>query len=109
MALSEATKGIGFVYEILTTMGIKVKLPIVCRVDNVGAIFIAENATACPKSKHIDTRAKYVTQFIADGFLKVMFVKTDKNKSDIFTKNVSGEIHEKHQGEYVCTKEDLTK
>ena len=44
--------------------------------DNVGAIFMAENVTATPKSKHIDTRAKFVTQFIADGFLKVIFVKT---------------------------------
>jgi hypothetical protein len=107
MALSEATKEIRFVYEILTSMGIKVKLPIVCRVDNVGAIFIAENATACPKSKHIDTRAKYVTKFISDGFLKVMFVKTDDNKSDLFTKNVSGDIYEKHEGDYIWTKEEL--
>jgi hypothetical protein len=107
MALSEATKEIRFVYEILTSMGIKVKLPIVCRVDNVGAIFIAENATACPKSKHIDTRAKYVTKFILDGFLKMVFVKTEDNKSDLFTKNASGEMYEKHQDNYIWTKENL--
>ena len=107
MALSEATKEVIFIYEILTSMGIKVKLPIVGRVDNVGAIFIAENVTATPKSKHIDTRAKFVTQYIADGFLRVSFVKTGDNTADVFTKNVSGEILEKHCKEFMFRKEDL--
>ena len=88
MALSEATKEIRFIYELLISMKINVKIPIVCRVDNVGAIFMAENVTATPKSKHIDTRAKFVTQFVDDGFLKIIFVKTAENVSDMFTKNV---------------------
>ena len=107
MALSEATKELRFIYEIMKDMGVKVKLPIICRVDNIGAIFIAENASATPKSKHIDTRAKFVTQFISDGFLKVLFVKTTENASDIFTKNVNGETLEKHQGTYVWSKENI--
>lgn len=107
IALSEATKELKFIYEILTSMGVKIKLPIVCRVDNVGAIFIAENATATPKSKHIDIRTKYVTQYIADGFLKIIFVKTDENVADIFTKNVSGETLEKHVDTYVMSKNDV--
>jgi hypothetical protein len=109
MALSEAAKEIKFIYEIVISMGEQVKMPIVCHVDNVGAIFIAENATATPKSKHIDTRAKYVLQLISEGFLKVLFVKTDENSSDIFTKNMSGETLEKHMNDYVFTKEKIEK
>ena len=107
MALSEATKEIRFIYELLILMKINVKIPIVCRVDNVGAIFMAENVTATPKSKHIDTRAKFATQFVDDGFLKINFVKTTKNVFNMFTKNVSSDIHDKHKGEYIWTKEDL--
>jgi hypothetical protein len=107
MALSEATKEIRFIYELLTSMDVKVRLPIICQVDNVGAIFMAENVTATPKSKHIDTRAKFVTQFVVDGFLKVIFVKTAENTADIFTKNVSTEIHSKHMKDYIWKKEDL--
>jgi hypothetical protein len=107
MALSEATKEIKFIYEILTSMKIKVKLPIICRVDNVGAIFIAENSTATLKSKHIDTRAKYVAKYITDGFLKIVFVKSEENQSDMFTKNVSSETLERHSERYICTKEEL--
>ena len=83
MALSEATKEIRFIYELLILMKINVKIPIVCCVDNVGAIFMAENVTATPKSKHIDTRAKFETQFVDDGFLKIIFVKTAENVSDM--------------------------
>jgi len=95
MALSEATKEIRCMYSVLKAMDVKFQLPINCRVDNIGAIFMAENATATPKSKHMDTRAKFVTQFIADGFLKIIFVKTSDNTSDPLTKNVSGETHRK--------------
>ncbi len=43
VALSEAAKEIKFVYQI--SMGMKVETPIVVRVDNVGAMLIAENVT----------------------------------------------------------------
>ena len=88
-------------------MKIKVKTAVVCRVDNVGAIFMVKNVTATPKSKNIDMRAKFVTQFVDDGFLKILFVKTAENVSDMFTKNMSSDIHEKHKGEYIWTKENL--
>ena len=43
VALSEAAKEVKFIYHILVTMGIKVKTPITVKVDNVGAMFMAEN------------------------------------------------------------------
>ena len=64
--------------------------------DNMRAILIAENATATTKSKHIDIKAKFVTQFVTDKFIKVIFVKFADNMIDIFTKNVQFEIFEKH-------------
>ena len=42
VALSEAAKEIKFVVMILESMGIIVELPIIVRVDNVGAIFMSE-------------------------------------------------------------------
>ena len=50
--LSEAAKEIAFGYQLLMAMGIETKLPIVCRVDNMGAIFMAENVNTGNKSKH---------------------------------------------------------
>ena len=31
-----------------------------------------------------------------DGFLRIIFVRTAENHADIFTKNVSGDLHDKH-------------
>ena len=45
VALSEAAKEIKFVYQLLLSIGIKVKLPIIVRVDNIRAIFMSENTS----------------------------------------------------------------
>jgi len=45
VALSEAVKEIKFVVQVLELIGVKVKFLIIVRVDNVGAIFMAENMT----------------------------------------------------------------
>ena len=88
-------------------MKVPVKTPIICHIDNVGAIFMAENATATPKSKHIDIKAKFVTQFVADKFIKVIFVKSEDNVADIFTKNVQFEVLGKHDKNFIWTEKDL--
>ena len=51
VALSEAAKEIKFVYQLLTGMGMKVKLPIVVCVDNLGAVFMSENVLVSQRTK----------------------------------------------------------
>ncbi len=76
VALSEAVKEVKFVVQVLQSIGIEVELPVVVRVDNVGAIFIAENVTTSQRTKHIDVRYHYVREFVEDGFVKIIFVRT---------------------------------
>ena len=56
VALSEAAKEIKFVHQSLTGVGIKVALPIIVRVDNLGAIFMSENVSVSQRTKHVDIR-----------------------------------------------------
>ncbi len=107
VSLSEAAKEIKFVYQIMQSMGLKIKTPIIVRVDNVGAMFMAENVTTSQRTRHVDIRYNFVREFVEDGFLKIVFVKTDENKSDGFTKNVSGEIYEKHAKDHIIDKNRL--
>jgi len=104
IALSEAVKEVKFIAQLLESMGMKVKLPIVCRVDNTGAIFIAENATTSSRTKHIDTRYHFVRELTEEGFIKILFVKTKENIADMFTKNVSGNILDDHEGTFIADK-----
>ena len=104
MALSEATKEIIFVLQLLESMKIKVALPIVVNVDNIGAVFMWKNNSTSSQSKHIDVRMKYVNEYAEDGMLKIVFVKTEENDADILTKNLGGDLHEEHSKKLVGNK-----
>ena len=63
------------------------KLPVEVLVDNVGAMYIAENPVT-KRTKHIDTRYHVIREYIRDGIIILKYVKTAENVADIFTKNV---------------------
>ena len=85
-------------------MKIKIELPIVVNVDNMGAIFMSKNINTSSRSKHIDVRTKYVNEYVEDGKLKIIYVKTEDNDSDLYTKNLGSELHLKHSSKIVGPK-----
>ena len=82
--------------QILQFLGITVEIPIKVKVDNLGAIYMSENTTTSSRTRHVDTRTFYVKDFQKDGVIKVEFVRSEDNVSDSATKNVTGELHDKH-------------
>jgi hypothetical protein len=56
-------------------MGIPVKLPVIVRVDNIGAIFMAENVTTSTRTRHVDVRYHFVREFVEDG-VKMVILKS---------------------------------
>jgi len=106
VAISEAVKEILFVLQILATMNIPVVTPVRVRVDNMGAIFMAGNASSSVRTRHVDTRYHFVRELVEDKIVEIMFVKTEDNKADGFTKNVRGDVFERHTTEFVWEKEE---
>jgi hypothetical protein len=53
-------KEILFVVQVLLDMGIPVKTPITVKVDNMGAVFMVNNATSSTRTHHIDNRWHFV-------------------------------------------------
>ena len=104
IALSEAVKEVMFIVQLLGNMKIAVKYPVMVRNDNVGAIFMASNLTTTCCTKHMDRRYKYVNEYVEDRVVKIVFVKSAENESDILTKNLSAELHEKHSKNMVIEK-----
>jgi hypothetical protein len=105
--MSEAAKDVKFVSMILEAIGIEIELPIIMYCDNVGAIFMAETATATARTKHIDARYHFVSEYVESGFLKIDFVNSKDNKSDMFTKNVLSELYDKHKGTFIIRRQDV--
>ena len=97
-ACAEAVKEIPFIAQILLFMGVPVKLPVNVWVDNVGAIFMSENQTSSSRTRHMDTRWWYVHQLQEEeGLIKVRFVRTAENVSDVGTKNVTVDVYNAHK------------
>jgi hypothetical protein len=93
MACSEFVKEILFILNLLRHLQEKVQLAIRVCVDNIGAIFLAENQNNSDRTKHLDTRYNFVQQYIRDGTVLIEFIHSCDNDSDIFMKNTTSEIH----------------
>ena len=109
VALSEAAKEIKFIYQLLQSIGVVIKLPITVKVDNIGALFMSKNTSTSGWTKHVDVQYRYVNEMVMDGFLKIKFVKTEENVVDIFTKNVSNKTYKKLTPAFLAKKDYLTK
>jgi hypothetical protein len=107
VAISEAVKEIRFVYYLLNDIHVQAKIPIIVKTDNVGAIFMSENASTGVRTRHVDTRYHFVREFIEDGFIKIGFVRSVANDSNVFTKNVSQELYEKHTKNFLVDSEEF--
>ena len=62
---------------------------------------MSKNINTMRRSKHIDARIKYVNEYVEDGVLKIIYVKSEENDADIFTKNLGSELHGKHAVKFV--------
>jgi hypothetical protein len=96
-ACAEAVKEVPFIAQLCLFLGIPLKTPVDVMVDNVGAIFMSENVTSSSRTRHMDTRWWFVNQLQEEGLVKVKFVRTHENLSDIGTKNTPSEVYAKHE------------
>jgi len=97
VAVSDVCTEIMFVRMILEFLGVRVKMPIVVHCDNIGAIFLSYNAKVSQRTKHIDIKYRYVGEYVEQGIVKIIFVKSENNVSDILTKNTPQETFKRHK------------
>jgi hypothetical protein len=107
VSISEITKDILFVKQVLEFLGQEIESPIKIQVDNIGAIYMAENGASSNQTKHVNTRYHFVRELIEDGTLMIEFVKSENNDSDIFTKNLGKELFMKHKNKFMGERNKL--
>ena len=107
VAVSEVVKEIKFLHQMLRSMEIIVPLPIKVQVDNVGAIWLANNSNVSERTKHVDLRAHFVRDMIKDQVIEINFVKSAENDSDIMTKNQQGQHYMYAKSKLVCTVQEM--
>ena len=47
---------------------------------------------------------RYVREYVEDGIVKIVFVRSEENDSDMMTKNVSSQLHAKHSAKVITKK-----
>ena len=94
--MSKVCTKIIFIKKILEFLGINIEFPITVHCNNVGAIFLANNAKNSQRTKHVDIHAHYVQQYVENGTVKIIFVKLENNAVDLYMKNVLTKIFDQH-------------
>ncbi len=75
VASSEVCAEIMSIKQVLEFLKVKVELPIVVNVDNVGAIYLASNATTSQQTRHIDVCYHFVRDYLENGVVQIVFVR----------------------------------
>jgi hypothetical protein len=92
-----------FVRQIIESMGLKVKLPMILRVDNLGVRELVNNWSVGGRMRHVANKAMYLRELKEWGVLKVLYQAGGDMCSDVFTKNLPKPAFEKHTSHYVVT------
>ena len=107
VAVAEACADIMFIKMMMEFLKVEVQRPVTVFCDNVGAIFLGNNAKQSVRTKHIDVKYHFIREHVVDGVVEIVFVPSAENDSDIFTKNVGKETYEKHADKFMTSMETI--
>jgi len=80
----------------LESIKLKVELPMIINTDNQGAVDLINGWSTTGGTKHMDVRVMFLRELKEQGVIRVEWISTNANESDIFTKNVDKEALSKH-------------
>ena len=80
----------------------------VLEMDNKGAVDLANNWSVGGRTRHMDVRNYFLRELKDQGIIVIRHVPGDENEADIFTKNTSGQVYEKHIRKFVRDDEYMT-
>jgi hypothetical protein len=103
VAVSEVCAEVMFVKQVIEFLNIKLELPIKILMDNVGAMFLTENQSMSQRTRHIDVRYHFIRDYVEDGVVQVIFVRSEHNDADVFTKNLGSEAFHRHASKFIDT------
>ena len=84
------------VMRIIQALDLKVELPMILKVDNSGAVNIANSWTSGGRTRHMDVRLNFLRELKEEGILNTIWTPGKYNSSDLFTNNLAGPKFNKH-------------
>ena len=100
-----------YVKNVIESIGLKVKLPMVLEIDNKGTVDLANSWSIGGRTRNIDVRQVFLRELKEAGVIKVIWVAGCDNDADIFTKNLDGPLFERFAKVFIgvdeCTPKSL--
>ena len=90
-----------YVYRLLESIGLSVELSMLLEIDNKGAVDLANNWSVGEQTHHVDVRNHFLHELKDEGLIVVKHVPGDENEEDIFTKNTTASVLNKHMPKFV--------
>jgi hypothetical protein len=85
-----------YMKNVLESLGLKVKLPMVLEMDNKGAEYLANNWSVGGRTRHIDVQSVFLRELKEAGVLVIKWIAGTVNEADIFTKNLDGPTFQRY-------------
>ena len=85
-----------YVYHLLESLKLKVELPMVLEMDNLGAVDIANSWSVGSRMRHVNVRNYFLQELKDQGLLVIKHIPGDSNDADIFMKNMTSAIFKCH-------------
>ena len=85
-AASQTCREMTYIRNVCSDLGLDLKGPLILGVDNEAAIAITENPGITARNKHFDDQIHYVRHEFDHLRVRVVYVPTDKQRADGFTK-----------------------
>jgi hypothetical protein len=92
-----------FVMRVLESIGLQVEKPMILKVDNKGAVDLANNWSIGGRTRHIEVRQYFLRDLKMDDIIRAEWIEGASMSSDIFTKNLHRPLFEKHMTVYCGT------
>ena len=89
MALTCAMQEGNFLRQSFSDMSGSVNKCVILDADNQGAIALPKNPVHHQRSKNIDVKYHFIRSEVEDGIVLLVYVPTEDNVADIFSKPVS--------------------
>jgi hypothetical protein len=77
-----------YMKNVLESLGLKVKLPMVIERDNQGAVYLANNWSIVGRTRHIDVQSVFIGELKEAGVMVINWIVGAVNEADILTKNL---------------------
>ena len=101
VSMLEGLKDLKFIYMCLTFLKLRVNLPMLVLIDNIGAIKMLDLKTNKCCTNHVGTKYHWIRQFVDENMVNVKYVKSEDNVSDICTKPLPAKLFKKHSNKLV--------